>query len=261
MNLLQVRDLSFSYGRKPVFSQVALDIAPGELFCLVGPNGCGKSTLLHCILGHLKPQSGAVLIQGRPLSGYSPRELAAQLAYVPQSHTRSFPYRTLDVVAMGQTRSGRSMLAGREQEQGALAVMEELGIAHLAQEPYTTLSGGELQMVMLARALYQDSALLVLDEPAAHLDIRRTQHILNLLLDVSRRRGTAILMSTHDFNHPLQFQDGGAQVKMALMEGGALSMGGAPVDLLTSGYLEKMYQINSQLVQVQGRHFLAAWSQ
>lgn len=234
------------------------------MFCLAGPNGCGKSTLLHCLTGHFRCETGEVLIDGRPVRLYSPGKLAGRLAYVPQNHVRSFPYQVLDVVAMGQIRSPASLLSKREKEDLALSALTEVGIPHLAGEEYTTLSGGELQLVLLARALCQDSDILILDEPAAHLDVKHTHRILNLLLRFSREKGKSVIFSTHDFNHPLQFEDMGGNIKMALMDHGRLSAVSAPGALLSSDSLGQMYQVRSRIVEIEGkpkRHFVATWSE
>ena len=260
MSYLEIENLSFSYGKREIFRDVCLSADPGEIFCLTGPNGCGKTTLQHCILGRLKPQSGSISINGRSLSDYAPRELAAETAYVPQNHTRAFPYRVLDVVAMGRLRN-RRLSSGREDSEKAVQVLGELGMEELAEKEYTALSGGELQMVLVARALCQDSRILILDEPAAHLDIKHSQRILNLLCRISRQRGKMIIMSTHDFNHPLLMADSGANVRMALMHGGSLGPAERPEKLLSSGSLQEVYGIESRLLSVDGqRHFLAAWS-
>lgn len=234
------------------------------MFCLAGPNGCGKSTLLHCLSGHLCCQAGEVLIDGRSVRLYPPGKLAARLAYVPQNHVRSFPYQVLDVVSMGQIRSPASLLSRKEKEDLALSALTEVGIPHLAGEEYTALSGGELQLVLLARALCQDSDILILDEPAAHLDVKHTHRILNILLRFSREKGKSVIFSTHDFNHPLQFEDMGAEIKMALMDRGRLSAVNTPGELLSSDSLERMYQVKSRVVEIGGkpnRHFVATWSE
>lgn len=264
MSDLKAEKLAFSYGAKMIFSDISFQVRQGEMFCLAGPNGCGKSTLLHCISGHLKYQSGDVLINGRSLHLYPPGKLADCLAYVPQNHVRSFPYRVLDVVAMGQIRSPASLLSKNEKEELALFALAEAGISHLANEDYTTLSGGELQLVLLARALCQDSDILILDEPAAHLDVEHTHRILNLLLRFSREKGKSVILSTHDFNHPLQFEDMGADIKMALMDHGKLSAVSSPQSLLSSDSLEQMYQVKSRIIKLGDkpkRHFIATWSE
>ena len=263
MSLLEVNKLSFSYENNDVFSDVSFSVEEGQVFCLVGPNGCGKTTLLHCILSHLKPYAGSIQVAGKSLESYSPRDLAAFMAYVPQSHTRFFPYQTVDVVAMGRSRLQRLLEDSSEQRRIAQEYMDKLGIGHLANTDYTTLSGGELQMVLVARALAQESTMLVLDEPVAHLDVKRSQAILQLLAKLAKDQGKTILLSTHDFNHPLYFQDEGTNVRMALMEGGVLGDSDVPLDLLSSGFISEVYGIESTIVEVEAdrtRHYLAAWS-
>lgn len=263
MSLLEVKDLAFAYGDKPVFENASFSVDRGQVFCLVGPNGCGKTTLEHCLLAHLKPQRGSISIDGKDLSAFSPRQLAAEIAYVPQNHVRSFPYRTVDMVAMGCTRQQRFMESSAGSVERALGMMERLGIAHLAEVEYTTLSGGELQMALVARALVQDSRILVLDEPTAHLDVKRGLDILLTLRDLACEREKTIVLSTHDFNQPLMLQDEGADVRMALMENGAMSEAGTPLDMLSSGCLNDLYGIQSQVVELAGspaRHYLAMWS-
>lgn len=263
MSYLEVKDLAFSYGDREVFRNLSFSVEPGEIFCLVGPNGCGKTTLQHCILGHLHCKSGDILINGRSIKDFSAAGLASEIAFVPQDHSRSFPYRVLDVVAMGQIRNRHFAVSGKDDEKKAMEVLKKLGIDFLAETEYTALSGGELQMVLLARALCQDSNILILDEPAAHLDTKRAQSILMLLNRIARDDGKMILMSTHDFNHPLLFEDEGANVKMAFMEKGVLSRSGTPMEILSSGCLQDVYGIESQILEVNGvmkRHYLAAWS-
>lgn len=263
MSLLEVRGLSFAYDEKPVFDDIGFAVEQGQIFCLVGPNGCGKTTLEHCILAHLKPQRGEIVIDGKSLASYSARELAAHIAYVPQNHVRSFPYRAVDVVAMGRTRQRKLLDADGDHVQAACETMEQLGLGHLAETEYTTLSGGELQMVLIARALVQESSILVLDEPTAHLDVKRAQDVLLLLASLARDRGKTIVLSTHEFNYPLMLQDVGVDVRMALMENGRLSEAGAPLDLLSSGCLREMYGVNSKVLELDTtpvRHYLAVWS-
>ena len=251
MNAVEVQDLSFSYGHRPVFSHVSFQVKSGEIFCLVGPNGCGKSTLLRCILGHLQPQAGEIRIGGKLLAEYRAPTLADQLAYVPQSHTRAFPFRTVDVVGpWGQIRKGGLFAGQTGQTRRAMAVLEQLHLAHLAETEYTSLSGGELQMVLLARALCQDSETLVLDEPAAHLDLGRTHDLLSVLQKIAREQGKTILLSTHDCNHALQLEDSGATVRMALMEQGQLSPGDTPLMLLRSDCMKQLYGMESRVVTV-----------
>jgi len=264
MSLLEIDDLAFAYGSKPVFQSVGFQVDPGQIFCLVGPNGCGKTTLVHCILTHLKPQAGRILLDGRDIGEYPTRELAGRIAYVPQNHVRSFPYRAVDVVAMGRTREQGFLGSNGDHLAEAEAAMERLGIGHLAQTEYTTLSGGELQMTLIARALVQASDILVLDEPTAHLDVRRAQDVLSVLAQAARDQGKAVVLSTHDFNLPLNLQDEGVDVRMALMDSGHLSDVATPLELLASDWLKAIYDVESRVLEVPTdptRHFLAVWSE
>ncbi|MDD6073829.1 MAG: ABC transporter ATP-binding protein [Clostridium sp.] len=262
MSWLEVRDLEFSYGNKKVFEKVHLDVRPGQIFCLVGPNGCGKTTLQHCLLGFLKPEKGSIRIDGRPLLSYSVRERAGYAAYVPQNHVCAFPYRALDVVAMGSIRGkGPFDLSLRGGERLAKKIMEQIGILELAEKEYTSLSGGELQMVLIARALCQQSDMLVLDEPTAHLDAARSQELLFLLSELAKR-GKTILIATHDFNQPLFFEDEGNQVRMALMAGGRISDSDLPRRLLESGAADRIYGVHSRVAELAAdkpRHYFITW--
>lgn len=263
MSLLEVRNLSFAYASKPVFEEVSFTVEQGQVFCLVGPNGCGKTTLEHCLLGHLKVKQGEILINGKNITTFDTRELAAQISYVPQTHTRVFPYRTVDVVAMGRTRRRKFLESGTSDVGFAREIMRELGIDHLAEVEYTTLSGGELQMVLIARALAQESKILVLDEPTTHLDVRKAQDILLLLASLAQEAGKTIVLSCHDFNQPLMLEDKGVDVRMALMDDGHLSIAGAPLEMLSSNQLNRIYDIESQIIELPidpPRHYLAVWS-
>lgn len=265
MSWLSVQDLSFGYGKKPIFEHLDLEVEKGQIFCLVGPNGCGKTTLQHCILNFLRPQSGKILLDGRAVNGCRERELAEKMAYVPQNHTRSFPYLTIDVVSMGSLRRhGILGIAGEAERELARQVMEQLHIGHLAESDYTSLSGGELQMVLIARALCQQSEMIILDEPTAHLDIKKSQDVLAYISSFSKEKGKTILLATHDFNQALYFQDEGNDVRMALMNEGRLSPGEAPRKLLSSSLLEEIWHIGSRILEVEAegrkRHYLALWN-
>lgn len=264
MSLLEIRSLSFAYGPKSVFTDVSFSLEPGQVFCLAGPNGCGKTTLLHCVLSHLKPHSGTVLIDGKELSSYSDRALAKELAYVPQTHVTSFPYTVLDVVAMGRIRNHRWPVCDESDHSAAKDCLEKLGIGHLADSAYSALSGGELQTVLLARAIVQDSRVLLLDEPYSHLDLKRSLELNLFLASLTKERNTAVLLTTHDLNRPLELSDAGADVKMALMENGRLSPAASPEEVLTSGLIEQLYSVKSRLLTIPAdheRHCLAVWKE
>ncbi|MDR1955679.1 MAG: ABC transporter ATP-binding protein, partial [Treponema sp.] len=167
---LEVRNLSFAYGKHRVLQDVGFTVQPGELLGMLGPNGAGKSTLFRCILGLEKNHTGQVLLEGKGIETKSPAALAKQIAYVPQTHYPSFNYSALDMVLMGTAAQGKEWsLPSRAQRQGAEEALERLGIAQLRLRSFRQLSGGEQQLVLIARALAQKAPLLVMDEPTANL--------------------------------------------------------------------------------------------
>lgn len=264
MSWLSVQGLSFGYGKDLIFEHLNLEVEKGQIFCLMGPNGCGKTTLQHCILNFLKPRSGKILLDGKAVDSCRPRELAEKMAYVPQNHTRSFAYPAVDVVSMGSLRRHKILSAAGESERKlALYIMEQLHIAHLAERGYTSLSGGELQMVLIARALCQKSEMIILDEPTAHLDIGKSQDVLACICALSREHGKTILLAAHDFNQALYFQDEGCDVRMALMHEGRLSFSEVPLKLLSSSLLEDTWKIGSSILETEAegrkRHYLVIW--
>src|SRR5262249_38620262 len=168
---LAAHALGFGYGVTPVGRNVDLEVRAGEVLCLLGPNGSGKTTLFKTLLGLLPAQAGEVLLDGEPLARLARTEIARRIAYVPQAHTAHFPFRVLDMVVMGRTAHlglfAAPNAADRQRAREALAL---LGIADLSEREYTRISGGQRQLVLIARALVQDAPAIVMDEPTANLD-------------------------------------------------------------------------------------------
>lgn len=184
-------------GRR-VLDDVSLEIGAGRMTGLLGPNGAGKSTLLRLLLGLLRPDTGRVVLDGRDLSTCARREIARRIAYVPQGHMSLFPYIVRDVVALGRVSySPFARHVGREDMAIVAEALERLSISHLAERPYTDLSGGERQAVLIARALAQGGPILVLDEPETGLDYGQQQRLYGLLRELATD-GYAIMATTHD---------------------------------------------------------------
>ena len=206
--MLKVENLSFEYANGyKVLENISFNVPKGEICGLFGPNGCGKTTLFKCCLKFLKSSSGRIFMDGRDVGGESIRSMAKMVSYVPQEHKPPFPYRVKEVVLMGRTPHisgffGVSDLHKRKAQEA----MDLIGISQLADEPYNRLSGGQRQMVLIARAVAQETPLLFLDEPTSALDFSNQLKVLNILREIADK-GTTIVACTHDPNHVLWFCD------------------------------------------------------
>lgn len=241
--VIQARALCVGYGRRQVGADISIEVARGQVLCLLGPNGSGKTTLFKTLLGLLPPLSGQVLMLGQPVAGWSRNAFARHVGYVPQAHEGMFPFTVEEVVLMGRAAHvGRFAAPSRHDRQMAAHGLETLGIAHLAQRIYTAISGGERQLVLLARALAQEPALLVMDEPTASLDfgnqIRVLEHIAQL-----RHQGITVLMSTHQPQHALRIAD-----RIVLLADGRIAGFGPPATTATPRALAELYGVTEQAV-------------
>jgi iron complex transport system ATP-binding protein len=253
--LLEARDLSFSYSFVPVLRGVSLSIPRGSFAGLIGPNGSGKSTLLRLLARVLVPQSGEILFEGRPLDSMAPRERARLVAYVPQKSQTVFPFTALEVVLAGRTPYGSRFRFESENDRAiALRVLGEVGGRELATRPVTELSGGEQQMVAVARALAQDAPLLLLDEPAAALDLKHRAQLQAALRRLREERGLTALVVTHD----LQTLETSFE-RLFVMREGRIVAEGEPRDVLRQETLARAYDDPRVRVgEIAGRIFV--WS-
>lgn len=244
---LEARDLAFGYPGHPVGEALDLTLRRGEAVCLLGPNGSGKTTLFRTLLGLLPPRAGRVLLDGRDLARWPRQDLARRLAYIPQAHAGVFPYTALDVVLMGRTpHIGRFAAPGRRDRAVAGAALDRLGIAHLAEADYTRLSGGQRQLVLLARALAQEAAYLVLDEPTASLDFGNQVLVLGELRKL-RAAGLGIVLSTHAPDHAFACAD-----RVLILGDGRLLADGTPDEVVTGPRLAQVYGVAVDVLRPPG---------
>ena len=221
--MIQVRDVEFSYGKQEVLKGISFCMEKGEFVCVLGANGCGKTTLLKSILAFLTPQHGQVLLYGKDIHQMDERERARKIAYIPQYHTPPFPFTVRDVVLMGRTPHLSRICRPTEKDcRIADESMDRLGIAHYANKSYTALSGGQRQMVVIARALAQQPDLLIMDEPTASLDFGN-QYLVLAQVKKLAREGMGVLMVTHNPDHAFYCADR----IIAMDDGKILSMGDA----------------------------------
>lgn len=235
---LEARGLGYRIGDRVVLDAVSLALREGDLVALLGANGAGKTTLLRLLLGLVRPGAGAVLLEGRPIGSWRRGAIGQRLAYVPQGHVPVFPYLVREVVSLGRlpaATTGRGLTA--EDRRVADAAMERLGIGALANRPYTQLSGGERQGVLIARALAQGARTLILDEPATGLDFGQQLRLGAILRGLSRE-GLAILSTTHD---PLRARTSFDRA-ILLQEGRVLADGPAG-DVITDAAVRTLYRL------------------
>jgi iron complex transport system ATP-binding protein len=199
--ILEVESLRYSYGKEPVFENVSFSLRGGEVMCILGPNGSGKSTLLKCIAGIFKPAAGSVRIMGEDTAVLGAGNIARRIGYVPQQNEVVFPFTILDFVLMGRT-PHISIFAspGAKDMEIARESLAIVGIADLAERTLSSLSGGQRQMALIARALAQQPALLLLDEPTAHLDFGNQVLVLEAVQKLASS-GISIVMNTHVPDH------------------------------------------------------------
>lgn len=250
MTLLQTHALSYRLGQRLILGPLDLTLAPGDNIALLGANGAGKSTLLRLLLGLLRPSGGQVCLQGRALQGLGRRAVARQLAYVPQSHVPSFPYRVEQIVLQGRLPiSGLGRAPGAADHQAVEAALHELGIADLQRRLYTELSGGERQLVLIARALVQQAQLILLDEPVTGLDFGHQLRLLALLQRLAAK-GLCVLSSTHRPEQALA-----ACNRVLVLHEGQLLADGPPHGVIDSALMARLYQIQVRQIDVDGHRF------
>ncbi len=242
---LNVRGLVSGYEKGPdIVRKVSLTIRPGSFVAILGANGCGKTTLLKTLLGLLPARSGSVECGGTDILSLDEKKRALHLAYIPQAHRPPFPYKVSDVVRMGRTPYlGRMGIEKQEDLAVAHACLEQVHMECFAEHPYTKLSGGQKQLVLIARALAQQASFLIMDEPTTSLDYGNQFRVLNQIRKLCAY-GMGILMVTHDPAHCFHAAD-----EVMLMEKGEIIEDASPAEVMTSDRLSGLYDL---AVHVQG---------
>jgi ABC transporter related len=239
-------NISFAYKKEHlILNDISLEVNSGEIVCVLGPNGTGKTTMLRCLLGFNKPSKGKITIDGKQMHELGVKNRAKCLAYVPQYSSLSFPYTVKEVVLMGRTAYlSYGMPFSKVDYDFAIKTIDRLGISHISDSLYNELSGGQKQMVLLARALTQDAKILIMDEPTANLDYSNQVKMLETIKQLVNE-GYGILMTSHFPNHAFLTES-----RVILMKGGKKLYDGNPDEIITTESLTNLYQTSVEVSEI-----------
>jgi ABC transporter related len=239
-------NISFAYKKEHlILNDISLEVNSGEIVCVLGPNGTGKTTMLRCLLGFNKPSKGKITIDGKQMHELGVKNRAKCLAYVPQYSSLSFPYTVKEVVLMGRTAYlSYGMPFSKVDYDFAIKIIDRLGISHISDSLYNELSGGQKQMVLLARALTQDAKILIMDEPTANLDYSNQVKMLETIKQLVNE-GYGILMTSHFPDHAFLTES-----RVILMKGGKKLYDGNPDEIITTESLTNLYQTSVEVSEI-----------
>lgn len=247
--LLTIENVFGGYGNGDVLKGISCNADYGDVLCLLGPNGCGKTTLFRMMLGTLPVTDGKIAIDGENIHDFTTKALANMIAYIPQYHSPVFAYTVLDVVIMGRASHFSAFETPKEPDrEAAFSALEKVNALHLANKKYTSLSGGQRQLVLIARAICQSAKIFIMDEPAANLDYANHQLLMNVISGLARQ-GYCIIMSTHSPEHPFS-----VGTKVLLMKTGKVVGFGTPKEVITSETLQSVYDIEMDVITAHDRY-------
>lgn len=241
---LGARDLSLGYGATPIVEGLTVDVAPGAVTAIVGPNACGKSTLLRGLARLMNPAAGQVILDGSDISRLRTKDVAKRLGLLPQSSIAPEGITVADLVTRGRF-PHQTMLRqfSRADQQAVADAMAATGVTAIAGRPVDQLSGGQRQRVWIAMVLAQQTPLILLDEPTTFLDIAHQIELLDLFADLNAEQGCTIVAVLHDLNHACRFAD-----QIIAMKAGAIVAQGNPADVITATLVEEVYGLECQVI-------------
>lgn len=249
MTLLAVHDLAFAYSTTPIFQKVNFTLQAGKVLTILGPNGAGKSTLLQCLTGLLTPDQGTVMIGDRQLDQLSPRQVAQQIAYVPQDYHINSNLTVIDYLLTGRTPYLATFQMPRHHDElQAQKYLKTFGLSSLRNRPFTALSGGQQQLLAIIRALLQQPQVLILDEPMAALDLSRQYELLQLIKKLAHQQ-IAIILTTHLPDHALMLP-----TTIGLLSPAGTFTVGTRQQLMTNEQLTALYQVPLELTYLPQLH-------
>ncbi len=242
--MIDIKGVYFSYDKKrDILKNINLSIKEGEITSILGPNGSGKTTLLKCINSILLPYKGEIYLDGNNVLKMRRDEIAKNIAYVPQEHKISFPYKVLDVIVLGRTPYiGLFSQPKKEDIKKCYEVLNFLNIEYLSEKVYTQISGGERKLCLIARALATDARVLLLDEPTANLDIKHETEVLNCIKKLTKEKKLTVIMTLHNVNLASLISD-----KIVLLKEGEIITCGEPKYVITEENIKNVYSCDDVL--------------
>ncbi|WP_306341589.1 ABC transporter ATP-binding protein [Pilimelia anulata] len=241
---LRAEGLTLGYGDRTIVDGLDLDLPPGRVTTIVGANACGKSTLLKALARLLPPRAGGVLLDGRAIHRLRGAEVARQLGILPQSPVAPDGLTVVDLVTRGRApHQAWWRQWGRGDEEAVTEALAATGMTDLADRMVDELSGGQRQRAWIAMAIAQDTPILLLDEPTTFLDIAHQIDVLDLVLDLNRRRGRTVAMVLHDINQACRYAD-----HLVAMKNGVIVATGAPADIVTTALIEEVFDLDCRIV-------------
>ncbi len=239
---IAVKDLSFSYGNHTVLKNVSFSAESGQLLSVLGPNGVGKSTLFQCMLRLLPNYDGQITVDGTDTKTLEISELARRIAYIPQSHAPVFDFSVFDIVLMGTSAQVSAVcIPGKAQVELAEQSMERVGISHLKQRGYLQISGGERQLVLIARALAQNAKTLIMDEPTSNLDYGNQIRVMSQIRKLAEA-GYTVVLSSHNPDQAFLFAD-----QVLALSNGCVVRHGRPNDVISDELMKLLYNIDVEV--------------
>lgn len=240
---LEIRNLSFSFGRRSILGDISFAVPAGAVVSLVGPNGSGKTTLLRCIVGAVDLESGSILVDGQQVGRKNRQQMAERIGYVPQMEANGFPATVFDTVLLG-----RKPYIHWNPSNYDLDVVSEtlllLGLEKFALRDTNELSGGEKQKVLIARAIAREPEMLILDEPTSSLDLKHQLEILELINHLTKQNGISVIMAMHDLNLATMYSD-----RIVMIKQGSILGNGPPKELMTVENIRLLYGVDVSITE------------
>lgn len=256
--MLEVKNLSFQYKNQKVLEDISFDIPSKSVTCLIGPNGSGKTTLLDCIMGIHNNYSGEIRLHDINVAEMKTNFRMKQMSYVPQGKNHTFPFTVKEMVIMGRTPYLSFFeFPGEKEEEIALQALRDIGIEDYASRIFTKLSGGEQQLVILARALAQDTEILILDEPMLSLDYFHELQFLEILVRLIKEKNKSIITATHSPNHAFYFLENEINTQVLMLKKGEIAGYGQVDEVLNPNYMRKVFNIDASVITYdESKHFI-----